>query len=383
MSFQVRNHSAIVARMIARVVASNPRITDFTEGGVVRSLLDALADEIQETDQNTYDGIRDAILTGTYRSFEFAKLPASYALGTELFTAVGTLSSPVLIPAGTRVAIPGASLVYETTADAVLPVSPGFVSVPIRCEVVETVGNTGANTITSLLDILGNAVVTVTNPTPLITGSDQEDDSARFTRFQNYIAGLSKGTAFAFKAVAEAVFLPDENGFMLEGVRNALVVEPWTDGAGFIGVVNVYIDNGTATASSELVAAVLQALLGYTDDSGVVHSGVRAAGVRTTVSPVIPAALDLTATITLLPGESASVVIPNVVNAIVAYLQTLQAGEAWIVAQTGAAAINAGGIRDIDITSATLEGSPISPVRNATPLFNRRITAGLIQVTAA
>lgn len=363
--------------MIARITATNPQITDYTEGGVTRSIVEALGEELQDMDEQVYVAIRDAINVGIYKSFNFPKLPASYALGFVRVTATPALGAPALIPAGSTIfQVPGSPITYISTADATMPVSPNFVDIPVRASIAGSVGNTPQNTITAVLTGLGFPA-TVTNLAPLINGTDQESDAARFNRFQDYIAGLSKGTKFALRAIAKTITILDVNGNILEGVQQALVVETFRlgvsatfpNGSGFLGLVQVYIDNGSGTASAALIALVNQALLGYVDIHGAEHDGVIAAGVNLQVLAVIPFVLNINGRIVLLSGSDPTVVIPAAQTALIAYIETLQVGDVAIWSQLEATVINAGGVADVSIDQ---------PALSVTPPFGKRITPGAI-----
>lgn len=367
--------------MLSRLISMTPEITDYTEGAVNRGLIAAVADIIQETDQLIYRGLRDGINTGVYKSFNFARKPPAFASGNELFTIPGVLVSPLPVPVGTQVQPRGSSVIYSTTAPGTIPAGPGpnSVLIPVIASVAGTVGNTGANTITQIVGSLG-ATATATNPAPFINGTDQESDSGRFQRFQDFIAGLSKGTQFAIRQIAEQQYITDVNGNITEQVQQALVIEPWKNN-GFIGLVNTYIDNGSGTASGVLVAQTLKAIAGFIDGFGITHTGFISAGVRPFVGPVIPARLDITATATLPPGGDPTVLLPNAISAITSYIQSLNAGDETILAQIEAAAINAG-LLDFIFVQMVLSGIKIPINENIIPLFNNRIVAGAIAVTA-
>lgn len=373
MPFKLRNSKTIAAQMIAQVTAAAPSLTDYSEGAIARAMLESVADEIQLLDESVYSAVREAINTAVYKNFGFSRLPATYALGVARFTALQTLLVTGVIPIGTQLQVPGSPVIYVTTAAAIIavPPAPNFVDVPVRALTPGAIGNTPANTITGIISSL-NFNASVTNLIPLINGLDQESDAARFNRFQDFIAGLSRATPSALRAAAKACLITDGNGNVLERPQMVLISEPFQSGFGFLGLVNVYIDNGTGTASPTLVALVSDTLNGYVDGGGTEHLGYRAAGVTLNVLAVIPAPLNVFMRVILRAGADPTATIVKAQNAVIAYLQTLQVDDPAVFAQIEGAAVNAGGIADLVIDA---------PLKNVVPFFGYRVTPGIITVT--
>ena len=372
-AFQIQSAASLTAAAIADMQSLSAGLTDFTQGAVGRSVIESVMIRIAELYQSAYIGIRQGVLTGTYRNFSFAKLPASYANGTLTFTLPnsGLASSPQPIPQGTIVGIPGTSLRYATTQAGTIQPGTASTTITAIALTVGSTGNTAYNTITDLISNLSFAV-NVTNQSPWLNGTDQESDQSRFQRFQAFIAGLSQGTDAAIQAAALQTYLTDANGNITERVQNVLVVEPFKTG-GLLGYIEVWVDNGSGTASNALVSAVTDALVGYVDDSGTSHAGVIADGARLTVFAITPFTLNVTGLITLAPGYDPTATPIAAVSAIANYVSGLGIGAQFIISQAEAAALSVAGVTDIQL---------IAPLANVSPVQGQRITSGTINLTA-
>ena len=91
----------ITADLIEWVRGGTDKLTDFNVGSVVRTLLEAHADELDDYYQAIYYGLLKAIPTAIYIGFGFDVQPATAASGYVVFTRLGELGLPLDIPAGT------------------------------------------------------------------------------------------------------------------------------------------------------------------------------------------------------------------------------------------------------------------------------------------
>lgn len=350
MAFQLQDFNSILIGMIADMQALNPAITDYTEGSVIRSLLETYAKQLQKLQLFAFDGIQEGIQTGTYQNFNFQRLPATFASGLIRFFATTPQPFNQVIPAGTLVQVTSNNNTYSVQENTVLPAGAAYVDVFVIANTLGSAGNTPANTI-SLFTAIG-FIASVTNLSPIFNGMDQESDAARLTRFQNYVLSFSRGTTYAIEAAASNVFITDSNGNITERVIQALAVEGFIQDPTLpLGEVSLYIDNGGGTASGALVTLVNQTILGYTDSTGFVHPGYIASGVNLTTFAVQPQLINIVCNVTTLPGSVLSTVSANVSASISNYLQTLTIGEPVFVAALIAAAMNVIGVDNIVFTT--------------------------------
>src|SRR5262245_9439803 len=294
----IRDFPSITSELVGFLVTLAPQITDYVEGGTARSILESLAIETQRLDYSIFDSVKTGIEVGTYRNFDFGRLPASPTSATVKFTRAGG-SGVATILQGVKVKVPGSGRIYTTVHQLDFVDGQTVGSVGVLCDTPGTIGNTPSNTITEIVSALGFDA-TVTNPDAAINGLDQETDDARRSRFRLYIAGLSRGTAISIQFAALSVFRTDVNGVVLERVTAAFVHEPYKDTPrGRLGVVEVYVDNGSGSASPDLLTLVTNVIQGYVPLSGPVVRGFIAAGMELTVLAAIAKALDVTGTITV------------------------------------------------------------------------------------
>lgn len=354
-----RSKATIEAGVIQAITALSPELTDFTPGSVTRTLFaEVPAMLAQQLEQATFALVLEGIETGTYRNFDFHRLAALPATGTVRVTRSDTTGA-VAIPAGTQFAVPSnGTRVYATILEVTMALGVASVEVAVKCVNAGTAGNTASGTITQIVSSLPFAA-TVTNPWPLLSGADEESEEARFARFQAFMRSFSRGTKDALRYAAQQVSLVDAAGVILERVAGVYVREPFAeDPPGQLGLVQVYVDNGSGNASAALVAKVQNILRGYTDEYGVVQKGWVAAGVDLQVAAVVGAPLDVTGRITVVSGFDAEVVQTNAKTAVVNYLQGLQVFDTAYLAEMIAAIMGVAGVRDVALLTPTANVQP-------------------------
>lgn len=368
---ELKPHTDIVAEMVSDMVALAPQITDYVQGAVLRSKLEADALEIVRLQHALVSGIRTGINVGTFRNFDFARKPAQPATGTVRVTRATTLDT-VTIPAGSQFGVPGSSAkVYESLASVSLPIGTAAVDVAVRCVNAGTGGRTAGGTITQIISVLG-FVATCTNARAILNGSDAETEQAQARRFREYIASLSRGTKPSLAYAAKTVALFDANGVVTEQVEGVLVREPFLEDVppGRLGLVQVYVDNGSGAASAALVAEVNSVLRGYVKD-GVTHKGWVAAGIDLQVVAVTGLTLDVTVVVKIQVGYDKDVVKTAVQEAVGTYLQSLPVFGSALLAELVAAVMSVDGVVDATISA---------PSANVTPATISRIVPGTVSV---
>ena len=370
--FQLFDFETIVAGMLTQMTGLTKDITDFTEGGVARSLLESSAIEINRQNLMIYQGVREGIETGTYKNFSFNRLPASHTSGNVQFSR-SILVGEATVPIGTRVKVPGSSSrIYVTRAIGTMSEGVGFVEVPVVCETVGAAGNTAKFTIVEVMGSLPFDTGAVTNQIPFLNGVEQESDEDRRDRFRRYIAGLSKGTVVALDAAARSVYLTDVDGKVIERVTGVLVREPFRDSPeGLVGLVEIYIDNGAGSSSDLLLEAVYQILVGTKAGPGVITPGWIAAGIDLEIYRVTAQPLDVLCTVSILVGFDVPTVVTQVKEALTVYIQGLQVYQTAILSELVAVAMYVDGVTDVTFQS---------PTGNVTTVFDRRIVPGTVIV---
>jgi uncharacterized phage protein gp47/JayE len=373
--FRLQDFASIASSMLKDLTALCDKITDYTEGAVARSMLESVAIQIQALDISMYQMAQDAIRTGTFRNFDFNRLPATFSTQLVRFT-VPLSNETIIIPAGTGVDVPGSDIrVYQTLSDLIIPPQTPTGDVAARCLTPGSAGNTPANTVVEISDgAMRISGFTVTNLAPFLSGVDQESEEERLERFRLYIAGLSRGTAPAIVSAARSVQILDASGVALERVTGAFVHEPWQEPTGYVGHIELYVDNGSGTSSPDLINLVRNTVVGYTDTSGVKHPGYVAAGVETAVLPVTAVPLTVVCVIQVAPGNDPTGVSAAVVAAIGRYLTGVGVFQPVILSSLIAVVMGIVGVQDVTF---------LTPTGNTAVAFDQRIVAGPIEARLA
>lgn len=334
MAFQIKDFKSIVASMINVMRASTKRITDFNVGSVARTLLEAPAIEMDQLYQEMFHGLKEAIPVATYTSFDFGLLPASPATGVLTFYAGGGSAEDILIPSGTQAKNATTGKLYRTTADAIISVGATQVSVSGVSEEVGADTNCDAN---AILEIVGSiqGVVGVANLTPFRNGSDIESEEERKLRFQSFISTLNRGTTAALRYGASTAVVKDVNDQVIEQAALIGIIEPYEEdpAANLPGFVQIYVHNGTGSTSLTLVSAAQKVIDGYYTVDGTPVPGWKSAGVKVSCFAASEVAVNVTGTITILPGYQSSDVLATATTIVRDYLLGLNVGKEAILAE--------------------------------------------------
>ncbi len=327
MAFQIKDFTSVSAGMLNWMRSVTRKVTDFNPGSVVRTMLEASAAEVEELYLQYFIGLKEAIPTSVYNTFGFPPLAANSASGLARFSAAAPAPAAVPIPAGTLVSAGNGTKLYATQALATLAMGATTIDVLVAAVLPGSAGNITAASINLLASPLPG-IVAVTNQAPFINGRDAEVDDDRKTRFQSYIASLARGTITAVIFGAKTSRLVDVNGVTTEFVAYAGLVEPWlTSNAQPVGLVNVFIHNGSGGTTAGLVAEAQRVIDGYNDSTGMPVPGWKAAGVRVVVAAATDQAVAVTGVLTVLPGFASAGVIAAAGTAVRAYISGRTIGE--------------------------------------------------------
>jgi hypothetical protein len=378
MAFAIKNFNTITAQLILYVSGHTNALTDFNVGSVVRTMLEAFAEELEYLYLEMFRGILEGIDTGVYNSFDFPALGAVSASGSVIFSLVQTgttnPASPttsIVIPAGTIVQVPSINTTTGTTVgnsysvnqDTIWPVGQTSVSTVVTCTQSGTVGNTAYNTITSIVSTLptvAGATYAVTNPATISNGADQETAAQQKQRFAEYLQSLGRGTIDAIEYAALQTVIYDANGNIIEKVGSAVVVEPYLiDGSLPSAYVIVYVYNGVGNTSSALVAQTQNIINGYYDSNGNRIAGYKAAGVIALVLPVEESPITFNINVVMAPGYSlTSSLSGTIANSISTYIQGLSPGDSVLLNQIIEIVMNNTGVYNCYIVSPSADIIP-------------------------
>jgi uncharacterized phage protein gp47/JayE len=180
----------------------------------------------------------------------------------------------------------------------------------------------------------------VSNAAPFTGGTNAETIGQTLARFTAYVQSLGLASPIAIANAAIGVQAPDST----ETVLYSVLYEPWTVNISNGAQWTVYIDNGSGTASTALINAVIAKFNGVYPTA----NGYRDAGVPFYVMAVTPTQFSVVVTGALVNPAQDATLDAAVNTAVQAYANSLQFGQ-----EIQASQLNA-------VVGAALDGSASS-----------------------
>lgn len=327
MAFQIVKAEIRTARMIQWFTGICKLVTDFVVGSKMRTKFETLAVELEEQDYQFSVALKQAIPVAIYQAFGFALIPAQKASGTVTFSANPAPSANIYIPPGTQVATVASATdrekVYSVINGVSLLSGQTTVDAQVICTTAGVFGNTGMASVTVIKTNIPG-ITGVTNPDAFTSGAEIETESARRTRFKEYILSLTRGTASAIEYGAKTAYLTDVDGNVTERVKQASVYDTTVGGA--YGFFNCVIYNGSGQTSDNLVTRAQEIIDGYAT-GGVKVPGYKAAGVVGTVVKATESAVNITLAITAVGGYDHQTIADTAGDRLRSYIAALNVGE--------------------------------------------------------
>jgi len=372
--FQVKTFNSIVASMINRITAGNSALTDFNTGSVLRTIIEALASEIDEYYQALLKGFYEAVPVAIYKTFSFGRLQAEAANGYVTFTRTAGVTGELTIPAGTRVSTDSGTPEFTVQNTYKILSGSNTVDALVAATATGSAGNVAALAITTIVDSI-YGVGSVSNADSCYGGRDEETDSERKLRFQQWLVTLARSTKEAIEYGTKTAQLVDSSGNITEQVSQVLVYEPCIDAdpAGDPGFIDIYAWNGVDGCSSLLLDEIHKVLYGYTNSNGEKVSGWKAAGTVISIYAVEYDAVAVTATITLDGTRLEADVDTDVQSAIANVFDDLTIGGDLTWSKLLSAILGVSGVGD-----ATLSAPSANVPATA---WNRILTLGAVSLT--
>ena len=220
---QVKRLSDILTGLKNYTVTRTDEINDFTPGSVLQSIYEAIAMELESYYMLQEENINWGIEQGVLNTFGFSRREAARAYGDIELTFYGALSSDIVIPKGTQFSSSNYQYtqVYELQKSYLIPKGSTSATVQAYCTEAGSIGNVDAGVIDSVSSSSSYAS-TVTNPSAILTGSDEESLVEVRKRFRQFIDTLGRGTTRAMDYAART--LPEIKGvYIKEDVGNIIV----------------------------------------------------------------------------------------------------------------------------------------------------------------
>lgn len=202
-----------------------PKITDFTEGSVVYTLLSAISVGIDALGMAIFmaqlaayiSTAIDTDLDNKVADYGLTRKAASASTGSFTFTKNNVSASNVTIPAGTLIStVPSNSstiVSFTVDADTVLVAGQTSVLVSATCQTAGSTGNLSAST-PLLISSSVAGIDGVSLATNITNGADIETDDALRARGLAAFTALAHGTAVSYQEIVLAI----------SGITSAVVI---------------------------------------------------------------------------------------------------------------------------------------------------------------
>jgi uncharacterized phage protein gp47/JayE len=304
MGLKIKSFQSILTGMVDWITTNTTKITDFTVGSGVRTLLEGVASSIEELYFSMYQNIQYAIENAIYNAFGFTQIPAQPSSGTLTLTFYKALSDVAYLPTGTEFATSGANpLYFVTEQDYTIAAGSTSADLIVYCTTAGVAGNVNANAITIMTNPI-SIVKSVANSLAFTSGEEAESTSARKQRFNKYIQSLARGTVAAIQYGCLEV----------NGVAGAYVDDS------LVGVVNVYCHDSNGNLSDELKAKIIANLENY-----------RAAGIQVNVLPIVKTLVDIAMTVTVTAADNTSAYKTSLETNLTNYLNNFTVSEDLLI----------------------------------------------------
>jgi uncharacterized phage protein gp47/JayE len=268
MSLRIKSIREILNGMVIDVSTRTNKITDFTEGSATRTLLEAVALQLEEFYFNMRQNIEYAIENAIYDAFGFSRIPEEKATGYVTIHYIEAMPAEMIIPINTIFTTSMAYnkvIKFRTTADVVVEKGVISVKVPVECLEAGEIGNVDPGKI-CIMTQLNSLVDYVENEEKFVNGVTAETSQHQKNRFREYIKSLARATAPSIAYGTKEV----------EGVAGV-----WVDD-NYVGFVRVYAHDKNGDLPDELRQAIYDNLEEY-----------RAAGVEVEVIPIVKVPADV------------------------------------------------------------------------------------------
>jgi uncharacterized phage protein gp47/JayE len=317
---QIKSFDEIRESMRNYIISHQDRVTDFNDGSVLGSQIEATARELALLYVRCRAGFSSYARALPYSVFNFQKKEGLKASVTVTFSRAKPYSYETPIPVGSVVAAGG--LKFITTEAGSAP--SGARDSGAITAVAEAVGeqyNVGPQSVKTLVTSLPSDIVAVNNESPATGGVDSEDWGAYIDRFSNYILGLSRTNGYGFLSGLTETHL----------ARSLQIVEhfPPLDN---IWNMTVYLEDGSGGMTDEAIARVKAKIDGNRTKT---NGGYRAPGIHiryvTPEKAQIKLNIAVTATQDVINDVGESVVMYEVTEAVKKFINALLIGQSVLI----------------------------------------------------
>jgi hypothetical protein len=302
----VKKFREILSDMASWLQLNSSKITNFTVGSVARSLLEAIAIEVEELYYfiaSKFVELQDGAI---YTSFGFDRRPAIAATGTVTVSFIQNLSQSVVFPTGYKfytVPINGKTIYFQSTQDVTASIGVTSVDIPVQCTEAGTVGNVPAYSIRRIVNSTP-FLAGVQNNQRFFTGAPEETKEERQKRFNSFVSSLGKSSPDAVTYGCMQV----------SGIAGVYIQED-------IGMIYVYAHDAYGNLDSTLKSALVSQLYNY-----------KAGGIKAIVTGVTRKPVDLSIQVLINSGYNPDTVLYNIQDAVEVYLDKFTVSKSLVVA---------------------------------------------------
>jgi uncharacterized phage protein gp47/JayE len=317
---EVKTFDQIQYEMRNFIIAHQDKLTDFNDGAVLESYIEATARQLALLYIRCRVGFSSYLRALPYSIFNFQKkegLKASVAL---VFSRPKVFSYETAIPVGTIVSAGG--LKFLTSAPGAVP-SGAMASAPIPA-IAENVGeryNVFAGAVATVISTLPADIVSVNNAEAATGGIDGEDWGAYMNRFSEYILGLSRTNGYGFKS-----------GLTGDHLVRSLQIDEHFPPLNGIWNMTVYLEDGSGGMTDDALAEAKKRIDG---DQTIGNGGYRAPGIniRYLTPEIVPVSLRVQVTVDMdvVKNIDESVVVYEVTEAVKKFVNGLLIGESLLI----------------------------------------------------
>lgn len=371
----------VASQILTLMAGLNGVVTDYNAGSQIRTIAESVGSVNEQQGVWAQALAYQALIESALSLFGISVGAAAAASGIVQFS-TGTGVPPaatqdVAIPLGTIVQTNGGTQ-FQTTQAVTLVNGTTSINAPIQAVVAGAAGNVPANAIINIVTGLVYPL-SVTNPAATTGGADAQSQSASLAEFTALVSsiGLSSPVAIANAAIGVS--------FGSEQVLFSTLYEPWLISSGAGAGWQLYLDNGTGTASSGLIAAVNAKITGGTvsgasNASGAI--GYRDAGVPYGIFAVTPTVAVVGVSGSLIPGANATLVSGAIAAAVSGYF-TLPFGQSAEQANIAASAANAALGQLSGLTVSLYASGSGTPLTALTTSPSGRVILGSLSVSVS
>jgi uncharacterized phage protein gp47/JayE len=271
-----KTFSEILNDMVGWVKSNTTKLTNFSVGSVVRTLLESISMEIESLYFQLDKGFKYAMKQSIFNSFGFSQTAPVPSTGQVTMTFREPLPFNYSIPQGYKFAttsILGQVLYFTSTSDASCVTGDNSITIPVQCDTAGAISNVPIDSIKFAVTPYA-FVEGITNNVAFTNGKEGEATEEVKRRFTQYIQTLARGTIGALTYGCSSV--PGVTGVAIEEL---------------VGRVRIYAHNADGLLPIELKNAIITNLLSY-----------RSGGVEVIVLPVVIKPVDITIGVLLEEG---------------------------------------------------------------------------------